>query len=169
MRKGGERAWRATPPYGNARVTRVSATARAGFGSAATRTTAGVEFDAAIELETVHVKIHLNGLGAVQELFIDDIFKTVHIKLLVQIVGLIQSHGQAWTASAAFVQKNPDGTNIFAFKVGRNLFRRRWGNFEHGILLGDFHRITAHGCSAQGVKRAGNLTIAVLNVKQNGE
>jgi hypothetical protein len=115
---------------------RVSAAALALLvGAAGAAATAGVEIDAAIEFESVHMKINLYGLCTFEELFVDDIFVAVHFKLFVSVVGLIQSHGQAGTASAAFVQKDSHRANIFVAKIGRDLFGGRSCNFEHGILL----------------------------------
>jgi hypothetical protein len=130
-----------------------SATARAGFrGPAATRAPAGVKLYGAIELEAIRLEINLYGLRAVEKIFVNDVFVTIYVKLLVQIIWLIQSHGQAGTASAAFIQKNTDGPNVLAFKVGCNLFRRRWGNYKHGFLLNRCPAPGAHGCCTQGVE-----------------
>ena len=113
---------------------RRSATARAGSGGAAAGTTAA-EIDTAIQLEPVHMKIDFNGLGAIQELLVDNILETAHIKFLVIAGRLIQSHGQAGTTSAALVQKNPDGLDLFALEIGRDLLGGRRGYFKHGVLL----------------------------------
>jgi hypothetical protein len=106
-----------------------SATARAGLRGPAARATAGIELHGTIEFEPIGLKIDLNGLGTGEKVFVDDVFVTIYVKLLIRIVRLIQSHGQAWTASPAFIEKDPDGTNFLAFEIGRNLFRRRWGNY----------------------------------------
>jgi hypothetical protein len=81
------------------------------------------------------VKIDFNGFGAIQEIFIDDIFETIHIEFSVLLIRLIQSHGQAGSASSAFVQKNPNRPDLFVLEVGLDLFSGRRGNFEHSILL----------------------------------
>jgi hypothetical protein len=86
------------------------------------------------------MKIDADRLNAVQEIAVDDIFKTVHIELPVLIVWLIQSHGQARAASSTLIQENPDGSDIFVPKIGRDLFGGRRGDFEHVILLDSFHR-----------------------------
>jgi hypothetical protein len=104
-------------------------------GAAGAAATAGAEIDAAIEFESVHMKINLYRLGTFEELFVDDIFVPIHFKLFVSVVGLIQSHGQAGSASAAFIQKDSHRANIFVAKIGRDLFGGRSCNFEHGILL----------------------------------
>jgi hypothetical protein len=107
-------------------------------GAAGAAATAGAEIDAAIEFEAVHMKINLYGLCTFEELFVDDIFVAVHVKLFVSVVGLIQSHGQAGSASAAFVQKDSHRANILVAKIGRDLFGGRSCNFEHGILLRNY-------------------------------
>jgi hypothetical protein len=81
------------------------------------------------------MEINLNGLSALKEILIDDILIAVHIKFLVGIVGLIQSHGQAGSASAAFVQEDPNRTDLLILEICRNLFSGRRCYFEHGVLL----------------------------------
>ena len=112
----------------------MSATARAGSG-AASRTSAGAKIHAAIQLETIHVKIDLDGLNPIQERLVHHVLETVHIKLPILIIGLIQSHGQARAASPAFIQKDADGFDLFTVKIGRDLFRGRRCYFEHDCLL----------------------------------
>ena len=75
------------------------------------------------------MEINLNGLDAVQKFFVHDIFITFNIKFLILFIGLIQSHGQARTASPAFVEKDSDRFDLFTVKIGRNLFSGRWGYF----------------------------------------
>jgi len=108
---------------------RPSAAAGIGIGAAAAAATAAAELNAAIQLETVHMKIDFNGLGAIQKFLVDDVFETAHIEFLILFIRLIQSHGQAGSASAAFVEKNADGLDILAVEIGRDLFRGRTGNF----------------------------------------
>ena len=96
---------------------------------------AAAELYTAIQLESIHMEIDLDGLSALKEIFIDDILIAVHIKLLVRVVRLIQSHGQAGAASAAFVQEDPNRTNLLVLEICRNLFSGRRCYFEHDILL----------------------------------
>lgn len=80
----------------------ILAATRIGTGTAS-RASSAAEFDAAIEFKAVHVKIDLYGLDTVQEIFVYDVLETFNIKGPILIGGLIQSHGQAGTASPAFV------------------------------------------------------------------
>jgi hypothetical protein len=116
---------------------RISAAALASLVSAAGAPAVGAraEIDTAIEFETVHMKIDFYGLRTFEELFVDNVGVTLHFKLFIRVIGLIQSHGQAGTASAAFIQKDSYRTNLFVAKIGRDLFGGRSCNFEHGILL----------------------------------
>jgi hypothetical protein len=105
------------------------------FLSAAAGTTrAGAKIDAAIEFETVHLEIHLDGLRFFKKCFVDDVFITVNLVLLIRVIGLIQSHGQAGSASAALVQENPDGLNLFVTEICGDLLSSRCCNFEHAFL-----------------------------------
>jgi hypothetical protein len=103
--------------------------------SAACASAAGIQLKPAVQLESIHVKIDLNRFGAIKEIFIDHKLETVNIELLIRIIGLIQSHGQAGSASAAFIEENPDGTNFLALEIGRDLFTGRRCYFEHDVLL----------------------------------
>jgi hypothetical protein len=106
------------------------------FLSAAARTTgAGAKIHTAIEFETIHMEIDFDGLRFFEKCFVDDIFVTVNLVLLIGIIGLIQSHGQARSASAAFVQENPDGLNLFVAEICGDLLSGRGCNFEHVVLL----------------------------------
>jgi hypothetical protein len=96
---------------------------------------AGVKLKTAVQLESIHVKIDFYRFGAIEKIFIDDKLETVYIKLLIRVIGLIQSHGQAGAASAAFIEKNPNGTDFLALKIGRDLFTGRRCYFEHDDLL----------------------------------
>jgi hypothetical protein len=89
----------------------------------------------AVQFEPVHMEIDLYRFGAIEEIFVDYKLETIHIELLIRIIRLIQSHGQAGTASAAFIKEDPNGTDFLAFKIGRNLFTGRRCNFEHDVLL----------------------------------
>ena len=113
---------------------------------------AAAELQTAIQFEPIHMKIDLNGFGALQEIFIDDILIAVHIKFLIRVVGLIQSHGQAGTASAAFVQEDPNGTDLFVLEICRNLFCGCRCYFEHGVLL---KKNKPHCISASGLLMGG--------------
>jgi hypothetical protein len=112
-----------------------SAAALAFLGGTAGATTTGVEIDTAVEFKPIHVEIDFNGLRTFKELFVDDVLITVHFKLFVCVIGLIQSHGQAGAASSAFVQKDSNGANLFVTKIGCDLFSGRRCYFEHDILL----------------------------------
>jgi hypothetical protein len=81
------------------------------------------------------MKINLDGLNALKEILIDDILIAVHIKFLVRVVRLIQSHGQAGAASTAFVQEDSNWTNLLILEICRNLFSGRRCYFEHDVLL----------------------------------
>jgi hypothetical protein len=93
------------------------------------------ELKTAVELESIHVEIDLYRFRTLEKIFVDDELETIHIELLIRVIGLIQSHGQAGAASAAFIQEDPDGTDILAFEIGRNLFTGRRCYFEHDVLL----------------------------------
>jgi hypothetical protein len=103
----------------------------AGSATCATRT----EVHAAIQFESVHVEIDLDGSGFFQEFFVDHIFETVDIELFIHFIGLIQSHCQAGAASSAFVQEDPDGLDFLSLKIFSNLFGGRRCYFEHDFLL----------------------------------
>jgi hypothetical protein len=109
---------------------------------------AGVKLKTAVQLESIHVEIDLYRFGAIEKVFIDDKLKTVHIELLICVIGLIQSHGQAGPASAAFIEEYPDGADFLALEIGRDLFTGRRCHFEHDVLLTNstiFHQSPA-GC-----------------------
>ena len=57
----------------------------------------------AVEFKAVHMKIDFNRLGFFKKLFVYDVLVTVYFKFLIGVGGLIQSHGQAGAASAAFI------------------------------------------------------------------
>jgi hypothetical protein len=80
-----------------------SAAALAFLISAACASAAGIKLKPAIQLESIHVEIDFYRFGAIEEVFIDNKLETVHIELLIRVIGLIQSHGQAGSASAAFI------------------------------------------------------------------
>jgi hypothetical protein len=120
-----------------------SATTLAFLSAAAGTTGTGPKIDSALEFKTIHVEINLDGLRFFKECFVNDVFKAVNLVLLIRIVGLIQSHGQARAASAALVQENPDGLNLFVFKICGNLLSGRWCDFEHDFLpAGFFYRMS---------------------------
>jgi hypothetical protein len=116
-------------------LTDLSAAALAFLIGAASASTTSVKLKTAVQLESIHVEIDLYRFGAIEKVFIDDKLKTVHIELLIRVIGLIQSHGQAGAASAAFIKKNPDGTDFLALEIGRDLLTGRRCNFEHDVLL----------------------------------
>ncbi|MEJ2641576.1 MAG: hypothetical protein P8010_18570, partial [Desulfosarcinaceae bacterium] len=84
-----------------------------------------------IELETVHVKVYLNGLGFLHEIFVYDVLETVNIVGFIVLVRLIQSHGQSGAPSPAFVEKDADRLHLFAFEILGNLLSGRFSYFQH--------------------------------------
>ena len=102
----------------------------------ATTGATGSEIDTTIEFEAVGVEINFYGLGFIQKVRVDNKFKTIDVKRRVRIGKLIQSHGQSGTSSAAFVEENPDGFDLFSFKILVDLVNCRLSNFEHNTLLG---------------------------------
>jgi hypothetical protein len=114
---------------------RLSAAALAFLIGAARASPAVAHLKTAVQFESIHMEIDLDRFGAIEEIFVDHKLETIHIELLIRVIGLIQSHGQAGTASAAFIKEDPNGTDFLAFKIGRNLFTGRRCNFEHDVLL----------------------------------
>jgi hypothetical protein len=92
---------------------------------------AGAKVHVAVELETIHVKVHFDRFGSLHELFVHDVLKTVNIIRFVILVRLIQSHSQSRTASPAFVQKDTDRLHLFAFEILGNLLSGRFSYFQH--------------------------------------
>lgn len=90
-----------------------------------------IEIDAAVELESVDQKIHLDGLGFLQEFPVDQILKPVNIKRFIVVSRLIQSHGQSGATSTPFIEKDTDRLDLFSVKVGGDLFRSRRCHFQH--------------------------------------
>jgi hypothetical protein len=70
----------------------------------------------------VDQKINLDRLGALEEILVYHVLKTIDVEHFVVFLRLIQSHGQARAASAALVQKNADWRNFLAPEIGLNLF-----------------------------------------------
>ena len=68
-------------------------------------------------------EIDLNGLGFFHQIFVDNILKTFNIEYTVVVFGFIQNQAKRGAASPAFIQEDPYGLGILAFKVFRNLFR----------------------------------------------
>jgi hypothetical protein len=93
----------------------------------------GTKVEGAVQLEAVHVEVHLDRLGFFQELRVDEKFETVDGNLGVSIGRLIQSHGQAGAPSPAFVEKNPDRLNFLPFEIFGNLFNCRRCDLKHDI------------------------------------
>jgi hypothetical protein len=116
-------------------VDKPSAPALAFLIGAASASSAAIELKGAVQLESVHVEIDLDRFGAFEKIFIDHKLKTVHIELLIRVIGLIQSHGQAGAASAAFIEEYPDRPDLLALEIGRDLLTGRRCDFEHDILL----------------------------------
>lgn len=95
--------------------------------------TAGAELDAGIDLESVPEEIDLYGLRFFTELFFHDKLESVYIKHIVVFFGLIQSHGQGGTSSAASIQKYSNRRDLFAFEIFLNLFPRFLSYMDHNI------------------------------------
>lgn len=83
----------------------------------------------------MHLEINLDGLGLLKKIGIDDELIAIHVKRFIGIGRLIQSHGQAGAASAAFVEENPDRFHIFPFEIFGDLLDCRLCDFEHDTLL----------------------------------
>lgn len=97
----------------------------------------GAEVDARVQFETIHVKIHLNGLCFFQKFRVNDKFKVVNVEGCICVGKLIQSHGQAGAPSAALIEENPDGLDILSFEIFGNLLNCRLRYLEHNTLLGN--------------------------------
>jgi hypothetical protein len=108
---------------------RLSAAALAFLITAAGASRTGIKIQTAIEFEAVHMKINFDGLRFFEKGFVNDILVPVDFVFLVCIIGLIQSHGQAGTASTAFVEKNPDGLHLFVAEIRGDLLSGRGRNF----------------------------------------
>jgi hypothetical protein len=106
-------------------------TRRAAAGTSA----AGTEVDGTVDLESVLLKIHLDGLHFLHEIFVDHVGESLDFIHVIGVFRLIQSHGQRRAASAALVEKDPNRGNVFAFEVFGDLLGRRWGNLNHENLL----------------------------------
>jgi hypothetical protein len=92
---------------------------------------AGTKVDVAVQFETIHVKVHLDGLSFLHELFVYDVLETVNIIRFVVFVRLIQSHSQSGTPSSAFIEKDADRLHIFALEILGNLLSGRFSYFQH--------------------------------------
>jgi len=103
------------------------------FGTATGAT--GAEVYPAVQFETVLMEIDLDGLGFFKKFRVDDELKTVDVKRLVRVGKLIQSHGQSWASSAAFVEENPDRFDILSFEILGNLLNCRLCDLKHDTLL----------------------------------
>jgi hypothetical protein len=117
---------------------------------AASASAAAVGLKSAVQLESIHVEIDLYRFGALEKIFVDDKLKTVHIELLIRVIGLIQSHGQAGATSAAFIEEDPNGTDFLAIEIGRDLLTGRRCNFEHDVLLTSSRYFTRARWTADG-------------------
>jgi hypothetical protein len=104
------------------------------LGSAAGAT--GTKVYPAVQLKTVLLKIHLDGLGFFHKIGVDDELEAVDVKRRVRVGKLIQSHGQAGAPSAAFVEENTNRFDIFSLEVFGNLLNCRLCDLEHDTLLG---------------------------------
>jgi hypothetical protein len=92
----------------------------AGSGGAASRTgtaAARTEIHGAGQTESDIDEIDLDGFYLFQKILLDDVLETVDVKFLIGVFWLIQSQCQRWAASAAGVEENPDGSDLFAFKI----------------------------------------------------
>jgi hypothetical protein len=85
----------------------------------------GTKINGTIQLETIHLEIHFDGLRFFQEFRIDDKLETVDVKGFIRINKLIQSHGQARAPSPAFVEENTDWFDLFSFEIFCNLLNCR--------------------------------------------
>jgi hypothetical protein len=70
-------------------------------------------------------------LDLFDELLVNDVFETIDVKNLIGVFWLVQSQCQRRAASAAGIEKNPDGGDLFAFKVFSNLLGCCRGDFNH--------------------------------------
>lgn len=83
------------------------------------------------------MKIDFDGLGLLKKILIDNELKSIDLENLIRIYLLIQSHGQTGAASAAFVEEDPNGLDLFTFEIFGNLLNRRLRYLEHDTLLGN--------------------------------
>ena len=79
-------------------------------------------------------KIDFNGAGLRHKLFVYDKFKTLYFEVIIAFFRLIQSHGKGRTASAAGVQKNPNGSRLFPLKIVIDLRFRSISQLNHLTL-----------------------------------
>jgi hypothetical protein len=97
---------------------------------------ASAKVDTAIQFEAVLLEIHFDGFRFFHEFGVDDKLESVDVKCRVRVSQLVQSHGQAGTPSAAFVEKNANRFNFFSLEVFGNLLNCRLCHLEHDTLLG---------------------------------
>ena len=93
------------------------------------------EFKTTVKFETVNQKIDFNGFCLLEKILIYNVCETVDIKHSIVFFLLIQSHCETRAASAALVQKNPDGLDLFVFKILSDHLCRRGGYLNHVVLL----------------------------------
>jgi len=83
----------------------------------------------------VNQKVYLYGFCLFEKILIYEVCETVDVVNSIVFLLLIQSHGQARTASPALVQKNSNGLNFLVVKIFGDHLGRRWGYFNHIFLL----------------------------------
>jgi hypothetical protein len=128
----------------------------------------GAKVDTAVQLEAILLEIHLDGFGFFHEFRVDDEFESVNVKCRVRVGKLIQSHGQAGTPSAAFVEKNADRFDIFSLEVFGNLLNCRLCDLEHNTLLG-YKKSVMNDSGPETAKwfQPWNLTMSIRFVNPN--
>lgn len=82
------------------------------------------------------MEIHLDRLGFLQKILVDNKLETINIERRVRVDRLVQSHGQAGAPSPALVEENPDRLDFFSLEVFGNLLNCRLRDLEHDTLLG---------------------------------
>jgi hypothetical protein len=103
----------------------------AGAGRTATGASTLSQIDIGVEMETHPGEINFDIFGFFHKLFINNKFMSFNIKCIVCIFGLIQSHGKRRAASAAGVEKNPDGSGFSSLEIIIDLRFCRIRQFNH--------------------------------------
>jgi len=141
-RKTGNPLFGGLPVCSSARVASGGAAGprRTAAGTAA----AGTEVDGTVDLESVLLEIHLDGVHFLHEILVDHVSESLDFIHVIGVFRLIQSHGQRGAASAALVEKDPYGCNVFAFEVLGDLLGCRFSYLDHENLLEKI-RVTSSG------------------------
>ena len=102
-------------------------------GSAGTATGAAAlpQIDIGIQVETHTGKVDFNGAGLFHELFVHAEFQTLDFKVVITVFRLIQSHCKGRAASAAGVQKDPNGGGFFPLEIVIDLRFRSISQLNH--------------------------------------